>query len=309
VTKKGPKPSKTEAKRQQDQTQTKPKEKIQGSEVVKTASGRQYHIGVAPEEVAPYILLCGDPARAEKVSALFDKVEFRLANREFLTFTGRYQGMPISIMGTGIGPDNTEIAVIELLQCSPQATLLRIGSCGGLQPQISLGDLVVSTGAVRLENTSTYFVPEGYPAVAHYEVVMALVEACKSLKFPFHVGITATAPGFYGAQGRKVPGFPPRYPHMVEDLVQLGVLNFEMETSALLTLASLGKVRAGAVCAIYADRSQNAFVSPQDKDEAEQRCIHAGLAAMKFLYRLDLLRKTKKDSQWLPLESLAEAGD
>lgn len=280
------------------------REKIQTAEVVKTASGRQYHIGVAPKEVAPYILLCGDPARAEKVAKYFSQVDFHLANREYVTFTGIYQGIPVSIMGTGIGPDNTEIAVIELLQCCPNATLIRIGSSGSLQPNIHLGDLAVSTGSVRLENTSTYFVPEGYPAAAHYEVVMALIQACKSLQTPFHVGITATAPGFYGAQGRKVPGFMPRYPNLVEQLASIGVMNFEMETSALFTLASLGKVRSGAVCAIYADRSQNAFVDPQQKDDAEQRCIHAGLKAIEVLYQLDKTRETKQDSLWLPLESL-----
>lgn len=296
----------TKKNKNNEEKQSK-KEGIQSAEIVKTASGRQYHINVAPGELAPYILMCGDPQRTEKVAKFFDTVDFKTSHREYVTITGKYQGIPVSVMGTGIGPDNTEIAVIELLQCCPKATLIRIGSCGGLQPQTQLGDLVVSTGSVRLENTTSYFVPEGFPAVAHYEVVMALSEACKNLDVRYHTGLTATAPGFYGAQGRKVPGFQPRYPNIMEEMANLGVVNFEMETSALFTLAHLGKVRAGAVCAIYANRTQNVFVSPEQKDAAELNCIRAGLTAIRFLSRLDQIRAEKKDPQWLPLASLLPA--
>lgn len=280
------------------------RENIEGATIVKTATGRQYHIDVAPGEAAPYILLCGDPARAEKVSSRFDKIEYRRSNREYLTFTGIYRGVPISVMGTGIGCDNMEIAVIELLQCMPHATLIRIGSCGGLQPETGLGDLVISTGAVRLENTSTFFVPEGYPAIAHHEVVLALIEACKSLSVKFHLGITATASGFYGAQGRNIPGFPPRYPSLLDDLARIGVMNFEMETSTLLTLASLAKIRAGTVCAIYANRAHDSFIPADCKEKAELDCIHAGLAAAEWLYRLDKKREGQKSGHWLPFTSL-----
>ncbi len=283
------------------------KEGIQSAEIVKTASGRQYHINVAPGELAPYILMCGDPERTEKVAKFFERIRVKKSHREFVTITGEYQGIPVSVMGTGIGPDNTEIAVIELLQCCPQTTLIRIGSCGGLQPYTQLGDLVVSTGSVRLENTTSFFVPEGFPAVANHEVVIALNEACKTLKVRYHTGLTATAPGFYGAQGRKVPGFQPRYPNIMEDMANLGVVNFEMETSALFTLAHLGKVRAGAVCAIYANRTQNVFVSPEEKDAAELNCIRTGLTAIRFLFRLDQIRIEKKDPQWWPLASLLHA--
>jgi uridine phosphorylase len=132
-------------------------------------------------------------------------------------------------------------------------------------------------------------------------VILALLEAGKFLKVPFHLGITATAPGFYGAQGRQVPGFPLRYPNLLDDIAKLGVVNFEMETSTLLTLASLAKVRAGAVCAIYANRPNNTFITPEDKDQAELNCIHAGLTAIQFLYRLDCLRKEQQDPSLLPL--------
>jgi len=244
---------------------------------------RQYHINLKRGEVAPNILLCGDPDRAEKTAVFFDKILLKRHQREFITYTGRYKNIPVSVMSTGIGPDNTEIALVELSQVVKNPVIIRIGSCGGLQRNIGLGDLVISTGALRLENTSTFFVPEGYPALAHFEVIQALKQAVQRLGFKHHLGITATAPGFYGAQGRKVPGFPLRFPNMIDYFRQIGVLNFEMETSALLTLANMRGFRAGSICSVYADRHHYRFISPSLKDKTELNCIKTGLKAIELL--------------------------
>ena len=273
-------------------------ETFESAEVVRDSEGRQYHIGVAPGEVAPYVLLCGDPARAERVARSFDEVVHDRRNREYVTLTGIYRGIELSVMATGIGCDNTEIAVVELSQIRDDLTLLRVGSCGGLQPEIELGDLVVSTGAVRLENTSTWFVEEGYPAVAHHEVVMALLESVASLEYSHHAGLTATASGFYGGQGRSVPGFPPRRPDLEKDLGRMGVKNFEMECSTLFTLSSVRGLRAGAVCAVYANRHANRFIDTDAKELAEGRAIDAGLGAIENLARMD--REKGSASWWLP---------
>jgi len=221
--------------------------------------GRQYHIGLARGELAETVLLCGDPARAERVAGLFDRVRLSRTHREFLTHTGSWKGVPLSVMSTGIGADNTEIAVIECSRIASSPTFIRIGSCGALQKNIRMGELIISSGAVRLENTSTFFVHEGYPAMAHYEVLMALVAAAESVKAPYQVGLTATAPGFYGAQCRQVEGFPLRDPGLIDSLARQGVLNYEMETSALFSLACLGGFRAGSVCAVYAQRPAGKF--------------------------------------------------
>ena len=252
--------------------------------------GRQYHIGLAPGEVAEAVLLVGDPARAERVAQLFDAVELERRNREYVTFTGTHQGRRVTVMATGMGPDNTEIAVVELCQIVARPTLIRCGSCGSLQPWIQLGELVISSGAYRLENTSLQFVGEGYPAVAHPEVVLSLVQAADEAGWPYQVGITATAPGFYGAQGRDAPGFPPRRQEVVEDLARQGVLNLEMETSCLLTLATLRRFRAGAVCAVYAARPNRTFVDAEEKHAAEGRCIQVGLRALHLAAGLEAAR-------------------
>jgi uridine phosphorylase len=268
------------------------------ADVVRSQEGMQYHIGLKPAEVAQNILLCGDPARASRAAKLFEKVRCERTNREYVTLTGTYHSIPVSIMATGIGPDNTEIAVIELLQLVKNPVFIRIGSSGGIGKRIKLGDLVISEGAVRLENTSLYFVSEGYPAVANFEVILALVESVEALGATYHLGLTATAPGFYGAQGRMVPGLPqPRFPKLTAELERMNVANLEMETSALLTLASVAGVRAGAVCAIYAERRHNRFIDGELKEKAEMNCIRCGLGALEALSRMDAA-KTKARARW-----------
>ena len=149
----------------------------------------------------------------------------------------------------------------EILAITERPTFIRVGSCGALQPEMRLGDLVITTGAVRLESTTSFFVHDGYPAVADYEAVAALVEAAERLGHRYHVGVTATAPGFFGAQGRPIPQLPIRYPDLAEEMARQRVMNFEMEASALLVLASLARCRAGVVCAVYANRTTGEFVS------------------------------------------------
>ena len=265
----------------------------ESAERVRDAEGRQYHIGLAPGEVARYIMLVGDPARATRVAGLFDRVDLERRNREYVTYTGVHQGLPLTVMGTGMGGGPTEIAVVELSQVVDMPVMIRCGSAGALQPDMQLGDLVVSQAALRLENTTRFFVDEGYPAVADPQAVLALAAAAEANGYRYHVGITATAPGFYGAQGRDVPGFAPRDPEIVARLAAQGVKNLEMETSTLLTLATLRGFIAGAVCATYATRHDNIFITPAQKDAAELACVTTGLHALHTLHAMELARGTR----------------
>ncbi len=208
------------------------------------AGERQYHIGLGPGELAEYILLPGDPERTAKIARLLDNVELERQHREFASVTGTYRGQRVSIVSTGIGTDNVEIVVAEILAITLHPTFIRVGSCGGLQPEMALGDLVITTGAVRLETTTSWYVHDGYPAVADYEAVLALIEAAERLGKRYHVGVTATAPGFFGAQGRPIPQLPIRYPDFADDMARQRVMNFEMEASALLVLAGLARCRS-----------------------------------------------------------------
>jgi len=261
---------------------------------------RQYHIGLGPGELADYILLPGDQDRVPRVAARFDSIEREHRHREFASVTGTYRGQRVSVVSTGIGTDNVEIVVAEILAIVERPSLIRIGSCGALQPGMELGDLVISTGAVRLETTSAWFVHDGYPAVADYEALLALSEAAASLGHRHHVGLTATSPGFFGAQGRPIPQLPIRYPDLAEDMARQGVLNFEMEASALLVLAALARCRAGVVCAVYAKRTTGDFVVGEAKERAEAACVETGLEGLRILAQLDRQKRAAGAERWRP---------
>jgi len=263
-------------------------------------SDKQYHIDLARGELAEYILLPGDQDRTAKVAQRFDSVEFQRRHREFASATGQFRGRRMSVVSTGIGADNIEIVIAEILAITDKPTFVRIGSCGVLRDNIGLGDLVISTGAVRLESTTNYFVHEGYPAVADYRAVAALVEAADRLGHTAHLGITATAPGFFGAQGRSIPQLPIRFPSLADEMARQGVVNFEMEASALLVLASLAGCKAGVVCTAYAQRVSGAFVQGDQRDRAEAACIDTGLEALSLLAEMDEAVHAQKALHWRP---------
>ena len=268
------------------------------AEIVKTEEGRQYHIGLAPGEVHPFILLCGDVERVKKVAQFLDETTDPITSREYTTISGLYKGTPVSVMATGMGPDNTEIALVELSQIIEKPTLIRVGSSGAIHSDVCKGDLVISSGAIRLENVSNKFVMEGYPATAHYEVVLALLESASQNGRNHHLGVTATASSFYGPQGRTTPVFKSMIPDLPEKLAAMNVLNLEMEASTLFTMSSVAGYRSGAVCAIYAHRMDNTFIDPDEKKAAEIDCIKTALGAVEILTGMD--KQKGGERYWLP---------
>jgi uridine phosphorylase len=263
-------------------------------------SERQYHIDAAAGDIAEYILLPGDQDRTAKVAALFESVDYQNRHREFATATGIYKGRRITCLSTGIGTDNVEIAIAEILAITKHPTFIRIGSCGVLKEHIEIGDLVVTTGAVRLEGTTKFYVDEGYPAVADYAAVGALLEAANRLGYTAHPGITATTPSFYGGQGRPIPQLPIRFPDLAEQMARQNVSNFEMEASALLVLAGLAGCRAGVVCTAYAQRVRGVFADEGQRAKGEKACIETGLEALWLLAEMDEAQKKSGSVYWRP---------
>jgi uridine phosphorylase len=262
---------------------------------------RQYHIDLAPGEVADFILLPGDPDRTDHIATMLDDVEVQRRHREFNSVTGTHKGLRMSVVATGIGTDNVEIVIAEILAIAERPpTFIRIGSCGTLREDIALGDLIVTTGAVRLEATTDYYVDDGYPAVADYTAVAALLEAAARMGLAAHPGLTATAPGFYGPQGRPIPHLPLRYPDLAERMARQGVINFEMEASAVLTLAALAGCRAGVVCTVFAQRTTGEFVTREQKEAAEAGLIDTGLEALHVLAEMDAQRVRSGELHWRP---------
>jgi uridine phosphorylase len=231
----------------------------------------------------------GDPARVNKIVSLWDSSEEIANHREYHTMTGKYKGVPLSCVSTGIGAPSLTIAVDELSRIGVD-TFIRTGTCGGIQKDQKLGDLVISTGAVRFDGASRDLIVPEYPAVANYEVVMALIAAAEELRIPYHVGVTASFDTFYTGQGRPaLHGYlPSNKEHILKDMEAANVENFEMEVSALLTFASIFAKRAGAVCVIIANRVTDEF---ELSDEFEKRPGLVASRAVSILAGWDALKK------------------
>lgn len=206
-----------------------------------TVSGsKQYHIACGKGDLAEYLLVPGDPDRVPKIAGFWDSAKEISYHREFRSFTGKHKGVPISALSSGIGPACMAIVVNEASRVGVH-TFIRVGSTGTVQKDIDCGDVIFSSAAVRLDCTSNCYVMPEYPAVASYEVMLALIEAAESLDISnYHVGITATTADFYAGQNRPtVKTCPLRMEDLLPTLQRAGVLNFEMETATLCTLASL----------------------------------------------------------------------
>jgi uridine phosphorylase len=255
-----------------------------------------YHIRIKPGEVSRYVLLPGDPERVPLIAELWDEAWEVSYHREFRLWNGRIGGRLISACSTGIGSASASIAVEELARAGAD-TFIRVGSTGAIQPHIKLGDLVISSAAVRLEGASMDYAPPEYPAAASYEVLLALIEAAESLNVPYHVGITATTDSFYLGQGRR--GFRgyswSRFENLLENLRRMGVLNFDMETSAIYTITSIYGLRAGSVCAVFANRVRDEFGIAGERDAAR-----AAVEAVKILQEWDELKSRRGKPLFYP---------
>jgi len=254
----------------------------------------QYHLEVGPGDVAPSVLLPGDPDRVETIVGAWDDHEIRGSHREYRTATGTHSGTPISVTSTGIGSPSAAIAVEELARVGAD-TLLRVGSCGSIVPEAAVGELVITTAAVRQEGTSKEYVREDYPASADHRVVSALVAAAEELGYDYHLGVTCSTDSFYAGQSRPgFEGFEARDSEAnIDDLRQAGVVNFEMEAASILTLASLYGLRAGAVCTVYANRETGEF-----RTEGEAKAAECASLAVTYLERMDDAVEQSDSDHW-----------
>ncbi|MEM4648800.1 MAG: uridine phosphorylase [Nitrososphaerota archaeon] len=245
-----------------------------------------YHVRVKPGEVSRYVLLPGDPERVPLIAELWDEAWEVSSHREFRLWNGRVNGRLISACSTGIGSASASIAVEELARAGAD-TFIRVGSTGAIQPHIDIGDLVISSAAIRLEGASMDYAPPEYPAAASYEVLLALIEAAESLNVRYHVGVTATTDSFYLGQGRR--GFRgyvwSGVRELLNDLRAMRVLNFDMETSAIYAIASIYGLRAGSICAVFANRVRDEFGVAGERDAAK-----VAVEAVKILQEWDELK-------------------
>lgn len=210
---------------------------------------RQYHVQLDEGEIGEYVLLPGDPARSELIAQHFDAARHVMSNREYTTWTGTLDGVAVSVCSTGIGGPSTAIGAEELIKVGAR-TLIRVGSCGALQPSLRFGDLVVVQAAVRDDGTSHQYTPSSYPAVATFDVVCALRDAAVAASRPHHVGVVSSKDAFYAElEGERMP-LAEELRRNVEALRRAGCLAAEMECATLFTVAAIRGVRAGGVVGV-----------------------------------------------------------
>ncbi len=250
--------------------------------MVYSDDGKLYHIQVAPGEVGRYVILPGDPKRCKAIAKYFDDPVLVADSREFVTYTGYLDGEKVSVTSTGIGGPSASIAMEELVQAGAD-TFVRVGTCGGMQTEIMGGDLVVATGAIRMEGTSKEYAPIEFPAVANLDVVNALVSSAKEQKAVFHTGIVECKDSFYGQHSPETKPVSYELENKWEAWIRLGTLASEMESAALFTVASYLKVRCGSVFLVVAnqERAKQGLSNPQAHDT--DLAVRVGVGAVRKL--------------------------
>ena len=208
--------------------------------------GKQYHLQVGKGDVGRYVIMPGDPKRCAKIAQYFDDARLVADSREYVTYTGYLDGEMVSVTSTGIGGPSAAIAMEELVM-SGADTFIRIGTCGGMQTEVMSGDVVIATGAIRMEGTSREYAPVEYPAVADYQLVNALVAGAKTLEQRYHVGVVQCKDSFYGQHSPETKPVSYELLHKWEAWKRLGCLASEMESAALFVVADSLHVRPGPV--------------------------------------------------------------
>lgn len=245
---------------------------------------KQYHIQVAKGEVGRYVIMPGDPKRCAKIAKYLDNAELIADNREYVTYTGFLDGVKVSVTSTGIGGPSAAIAMEELCRCGAD-TFVRVGTCGGIQKEVESGDIVIATGAVRIEGTSKEYAPVEYPAVPDLAVTNALVTAAKEQGLPYHVGVVQCKDSFYGQHEPETK--PVGYELLAkwEACKKMGCLASEMESAALFIVASSLRVRAASVFLVMAnqEREKLGLFNPVVHDT--DRAIRTAVEALRKLIR------------------------
>ena len=278
---------------------------IPSSELILTPKGTIYHLDLHPEQLADTVITVGDPGRVAAVSKYFDRIEHQAAHREFITHTGFIGTKRITVVSTGIGPDNIDIVLNELdalanidfsrREIKPQKkslNIIRLGTSGALQADIPLDSFIASSFAIGLDNLMHYYAYEPNPdesfilnefvqhaRLQHSPVAPYIAEGsirlCAAFAGTMGSGITVTCPGFYGPQGRVLRA-PIAFPRLIDALGTFSsrghrVSNFEMETSAIYGLGKLLGHQCLSVSTIIANRVTQRFSA--DANAAIDRMI------------------------------------
>ncbi|GBU29251.1 uridine phosphorylase [Treponema sp. R8-4-B8] len=247
---------------------------------------KQYHVDFDDSHGALYAILPGDPGRVEKIASHFDNPRFFHQNREYTTWLGEIAGKTVMAISTGMGGPSTAIAVEELFKTGVR-NFIRIGTCGGMALPVLGGDIVIATGAIRMEGTTKEYVPIEFPAVANLDLTNALVQAAKNLNQKWHAGIVQCKDSFYGQHSpdRMPSGYELK--DKWEAWIKAGCLASEMESSTLYIVSQILGVRAGCVLNVVwnQEREKAGMSNPHCHDT--EAAIKTAVEAVRLLIEME----------------------
>jgi uridine phosphorylase len=253
------------------------------------AEDPRYHVKVGPRDVGGYVLMPGDRDRVARIAKHLDGARLVAENREYRTMTGRLDGVPVSVVSSGMGAPCITIG-IEELRTAGVHTVIRIGTTGAVGPGPRLGDSIIALGAVRTEATSRAYIDLEYPAVADLDVVNALRDAARAARAPHHVGIVESSDAYYAGAWLGAQAEP-----RSERLRRAGLLAIEMEASALFVVGRLHGLRTGCILTLREESSRGG-ARKQAGAEFERgldRSITVAVDAVRRLIRQDAAARRK----------------
>jgi uridine phosphorylase len=253
----------------------------------KKMSDAVFHLGMTEDDLdgATIAIIPGAPERVKKIADYLESPVFLVTNREFTSYRGYLDGQAVIVCSTGIGGPSVSIAVEELAQLGIR-TFIRVGTTGAIQPDINIGDLIMTTGAVRLDGASLHFAPMEFPAVADFDVMAALKRAADEANFPVHTGITASSDTFYPGQERYdtySQRVVRRFQGSCEEWQSMGVMNYEMESATLFTMCASSGLKAGCISGVIVNRTMAEKPDHAAEKQAEERSIQVTIGAIRHL--------------------------
>lgn len=249
-------------------------------------TGIQYHLHTKKGDVGRYVILPGDPKRVPLIAQYLDDAHLVADSREFVTYTGHLDGEMVSVTSTGIGGPSASIAMEELFKCGSD-TFIRMGTCGGIALPVIGGDVVIATGAVRMEGTSHEYAPIEFPAVASFDVAMALKQGAMKLGMRYHMGVVQCKDSFYGQHDPDEMPVSYELLNKWEAWKRLGVLASEMESAALFTVAARLGARAGSAFFVVGNQEREKLGMDNPKLHDTTPAIKVAIEGLRELIRED----------------------
>ncbi len=245
-------------------------------------AGTQYHVGVKPGDVGDFVILPGDPKRCAKIAQYFDNPVLVADSREYITYTGTLDGVSVSVTSTGIGGASASIALEELANVGAKY-FIRVGTCGGMDLDVQGGDIVVATGAIRMEGTSKEYAPIEFPAVADLDITNALVASAKDLGVTYHAGVVQCKDSFYGQHQPELHPVSYELQNKWQAWLRMGTVASEMESAALFIAGAYRRVKVGSCFLTVANQERAKAGLPNAQVHDTDLAIRVAIGAIRKL--------------------------